>query len=245
MNAGMFETRPKPADFEAMAATMHQLALMRHYRAGIETVRRWCAEAKVRPIPAKRASRKPPADFADIAPTMSIIQLKRRYKTGGDTILRWASETGVEPRRGTFKVKRDVPADFAERCAEMRLFQLREHYSATAPTLKRWMAETGARPLVHQKQPPAPKPRPRSEHIRLPGNPLSRIPERDISREGQAAEHLRRWFPNVHRCDEKGQFSLKGKFWRCGMSDPLTGPELIEKAKRKGFDPDAWMKVAA
>lgn len=48
----------------------------------------------------------------------------------------------------------------------------------------------------------------------------------------------------VFRIDDKGQPSPKGKLWRYGCTR-LTTDEMMAKAARKGFDPDAWRRLAA
>lgn len=48
----------------------------------------------------------------------------------------------------------------------------------------------------------------------------------------------------VFRIDERGQPSAKGKLWRYGTTR-LTTDEMMAKAYRKGFDPDAWRRLAA
>ena len=48
----------------------------------------------------------------------------------------------------------------------------------------------------------------------------------------------------VFRIDDKGKPSPKGNMWRYGTTR-LTADEMFAKATRKGFDPDAWRRLAA
>ncbi|MGN6290413.1 MAG: hypothetical protein ACTHNA_14255 [Sphingopyxis terrae] len=57
-----------------------------------------------------------------------------------------------------------------------------------------------------------------------------------------AAQHLRRIAP-VFRCDADGAANPKGKCWRYGNT-VLTEAELMARAESKGWDADAWRKIA-
>lgn len=58
-----------------------------------------------------------------------------------------------------------------------------------------------------------------------------------------AAQHLQRFAP-VFRCTADGDADPKGSHFRYGNS-VLTEAEMIERAERKGFDPDGWKRLAA
>lgn len=64
-----------------------------------------------------------------------------------------------------------------------------------------------------------------------------------LSYAGEAAEYLKKYGP-VTRCNEAGRFDPKGSMWRRG-STVLTDDEVIERAVAKGFDREAWRKLAA
>lgn len=48
----------------------------------------------------------------------------------------------------------------------------------------------------------------------------------------------------VFRIDDTGQPNAKGELWRYGTTR-LTTEQMMAKAYRKGFDPDAWRRLAA
>lgn len=58
-----------------------------------------------------------------------------------------------------------------------------------------------------------------------------------------AAQHLQRFAP-VFRCTAEGDADPKGSHFRYGNS-VLTEAEMIERAERKGFDPDGWKRLSA
>lgn len=58
-----------------------------------------------------------------------------------------------------------------------------------------------------------------------------------------AAQHLQKFAP-VFRCDERGEANPKGEFWRYGNTI-LTESEMLERAERKGWDANAWKRLAA
>lgn len=191
--------RPMPTDLAELARNHSLSWLSRHYCAGKSTVQRWCAEAGVKPDPARCDRRPIPGDFAALAPTMTMTALVRHYGTHHDTVARWAAEVGVEPP----PYRRPPP-------------------SATKPepTGYRRLSGTAKRSYI-------------ATHYHY----------RDVSLEGRAADHLRRW-TFVFRCTEGGAADREGEFWRYG-NRVMTGPELVERAKRHGFDPDEWRVVPA
>lgn len=56
-----------------------------------------------------------------------------------------------------------------------------------------------------------------------------------------AADFLRKFGP-VYKCSADGKADYKGKHYRRG-AHILTPSEIVEKAKRVGYDPDAWRRV--
>lgn len=63
----------------------------------------------------------------------------------------------------------------------------------------------------------------------------------------RAADFVRRHDrTQIYRCDADGQQSLKGQHFKYGFGSlVLTEAELIAKAERKGWRPDAWRELAA
>lgn len=72
--------------------------------------------------------------------------------------------------------------------------------------------------------------------------PPGRIPTGgDGSLASRAADFLRPLCP-VYRCDAVGNPLPDGAFWLRGRA-VLTDDELIERARVRGWDPDAWRRV--
>lgn len=62
-----------------------------------------------------------------------------------------------------------------------------------------------------------------------------------MTRVGQAVDFLRKFGP-ISRCFSTGKLDPKGDHWRRG-STVLNAAEVIERAERLGFDPDAWKRI--
>lgn len=181
-----------------------------------------------------------PADFAQVAHGMSMAQLKKRYSCRSESITRWRAEAGVQPLapggRAPECVPTPVPDDFAQIAPTLRMFSLCAHFARSPRIVRRWIAETGIRPM---ERPAAPKrnvsTRPMGMVVKIHHDP------RDHSAAGQAADYLRRYGP-VARCNAGGRYDPKGDHWRRG-STVLAADEIIARAKRQGWQPDAWKRV--
>jgi hypothetical protein len=135
------------------------------------------------------------------------------------------------------------PADFADRWQTASQLQLAAHYQKSTFAIGRWCKVLGL------ERPPARNFRKAEpvavkavvKVVRTHRGPVDR-PHREATRAGEAAEYLRRFGP-VFRCDAGGRFDSKGDHWARGRS-VLTDAELIERAQRQGWNPDAWRMVA-
>jgi len=96
--------RPAPADLVAIAKTMTQAEIGKHYKAGAETVRHWfkLTGAKTRPgrytPPPPKPLRPVPVDFVAAAAINSRVQLGTLYRACDKTIKRWFAETGARTK---------------------------------------------------------------------------------------------------------------------------------------------------
>jgi hypothetical protein len=164
-------------------------------------------------------------------------------------VARWVSESGVRPAYGIRHDARPVPDDFAALAPTMFTSRLCVHYECSPDAIKRWCRQTG---VAVPKAPPG-RPRPpkafsakvvRAAAFRTfrPANAAYQNQQfRDTTLEGRAADHLRKWAP-VYRCTERGGVPEDARLlthWRYGNAI-LSGAEMIERAKAKGFEPDAW-----
>lgn len=123
------------------------------------------------------------------------------------------------------------PPDFAARAAVLTRLELMAHYDRGADVITRWCRQAGVKPY----RPPLPRYR-RERRV------VSVIDTRDDSEASRAQSYLQRFYP-VWRCNPDGTFNPKGSHFRCdGIT--RTTEEMIERAKRKGWNPDEWRQAA-
>jgi len=176
-----------------------------------------------------------PDDFAALAPTMSAVALARHYECSNAKITRWLADTGLSRTHQTrFSTVAQPPENFARVAPTMTLRELMDTFDRGSCVIKRWCATVGVEPrrkaVVNFV----------SRGNRIPPPP---VVFRDLTRAGQAAEYLLRFGP-IYRCNALGGADAKGEFWsRSGFV--LTGEEVIARAERLGWEPDAWRRIAA
>lgn len=227
---------PIPADFAELARTTPNDHLAAHYGVSTKTIWRW---SKAAGLTAKRTPAKPiPADFAEKARTLSIRKLAELYSTSETTVCKWRKAHGIGG--GPSSIANaiaarliPVPVDFADRAPGQSTNALCRIYGRTEKTVKRWRRETGIVAVAYVQ--------PVKSRVVLPGRSLNRAPQL-TGREQEAAQHLRRWAA-VYRCAETGRAEANGTHWRIGNA--IVSPsELIERAERRGWDPEEWRRVA-
>ncbi|UIJ43705.1 hypothetical protein LZK98_11450 [Sphingomonas cannabina] len=162
---------------------------------------------------------------------MTVPQLKAHYGVGENTITRWRKLTGIV-RMGP--VVRALPEDFARLANYKTRGDLAKHYAVSADTVTRWRRAAGLPRF----------PVTSAVHFRGPGlsTALTRG-RRDETLAGRAVDHLRRYGP-VYRCREDGEPDFAGRFWNRG-GHVLTDDDVIQRARRLGFDPDDWKRLAS
>lgn len=173
-----------------------------------------------------RPQRPVPHGFFDKAeqPTEELEQI---YGAGRATIARWRKEVG-KPGKTQFRAK-VVPENFAAIAPTLTLAEGSALFGVDEKLLRRWEAAAG----VHMRRIKPTLPAGRLK--------MDRDNRRDMSRAGLAADYLRRFGP-VFRCDQLGKLSEKGTHWARGRY-VLTGAEIIDRAERNGWQPDAWRTV--
>lgn len=189
-----------------------------------------------------------PPDLGANAKTLCQEDLARLYRCGGSTIRKWLAEAGITAAAPVMNTKKPLPADLPEMAARMGRNALARHYKVSYNTMVRMLADAGLEAFKAQPVPrapntgyrnmPAARKRFRQARTRVGANHLVR----DLSTEGQAADVLRR-YAAVYRCTERGAADRKGDWWRDG-NVVLLGSELIDRARRHGFDPDGWRHLA-
>jgi hypothetical protein len=177
-----------------------------------------------------------PSDFVQRAATMTNAEMCLHYGAGSQTITRWRKATNAPTVNRGGSVKWPVPDGFALVAPGMTIKELRVRYACSRDLIARWCEEVGVQP----RRPDPARTVGQASKTFSPRN----APSRDGSVAGQAAEFLRRFGP-VYRCTEDGKQDLKGTHWNRGGRTVLTDAELIERAKRNGWDPDAWRVLAA
>jgi hypothetical protein len=242
--------RPAPKDFADHASLIGLGQLRVMYKCSDVTVRRWFAETGV-PRPKLGGGLKlkqRPADFA--VGNKRYVTLARQHGVSLDVIKRWCDELGSERIRASD----DIPEDFAERWKVAGTATMAIHYKRSQKTICAWARKSGLiRPKgmkvkVREKAPPAPKQRPVATAAnRALGHSVTRIVTPSRGYGDEAANFLQSnrgggWV--VFRSDENGRQDITGKFWRVGRV-VCTDAELVERAERRGFDPNAWRRVAA
>lgn len=161
-----------------------------------------------------------PADFFERARDATNNALKAHYGVGDKLILRWRSEANCP----TPKIVREVmavPSDFKDRATRLTNRKLADHYQVGEKTITRWRKETGLTGSLVPFRMSSALPK---QHI--PGIPAGRVAE--------AAQFLRKTHaPVYHRIIEGKEFN--GQY--CVGTRLMTGPELVEYAETKGFEP--------
>jgi hypothetical protein len=204
----------------------------------------WCKPCAARVNGRRNADKVPdpiPDGFAEFAAGKPLIDLAYHYGKCRRTIQRWRAQLGMPDRveRGAPPPSRPVPDSFALVAPGKSIKELCKHYTAGHRSIERWLKQTGIKRGTA-----------RTATKRIGGpNPLATLnpvghEHRDFSVAGQAADFLRRLGPVV-RCDAAGRFDPKGDHWRRGSGLPLTADEVIARATRNGWAPDAWARIAA
>lgn len=250
-----------PADFVAsVQAGETNVRLCARYGVSGPTVRRWRAECGA--ANAAIVLRALPEDFAETAAGQTIQWLCRHYGASVNVVRRWRRQTGLEAMPQDDRLQRaraawmiPAPADLAEHARSKGVVALSRHYRRDERVVRRWLDEAGIEPFKAPSGPPKGPPRVRTPKRKAasrkrPNPPGTVFIAQAINhtalksgREEDAAQHLRR-FCAVYRCTERGGADAKGKFWRVGNA-VLTAAELIARAERKGWSPDAWERIAA
>lgn len=193
-------------------------------------------------------TRPAPDDFATFAPGKTCLELEAHYRAAQKTIARWRRETGV--RAATHKERaqgmvRQAPPQFANMAPTMTIAALSAHFRAGRARVRRWLAELDIEPGKRSYPSYVP-------HLRRASNrnPLGSLKTQDFGAHGdgslaqRAVDECLRHYAPVYRCDEAGKQDCHGRFWRVG-SAVLTDDEIVARAQRKGWDADAWRRVAA
>ena len=177
-----------------------------------------------------------PDDFAALAPTLSKQAALKRWRVAFSTLQRWEQETGSMCQR-YLRPMRQPPENWAALCAEHTTAELIRILKMDRKVINRIASETGIAPKPY-KAPPRPDARKAARAITVRPNlgqmGMTRVfhgDNRVKSLWDEAADTLRaeRW--TVYRCNDRGAYDVKGKFWRAGNAI-LTPDELLRRADK-------------
>lgn len=179
-----------------------------------------------------------PADFVDVAVKVHNPELAAHYGVSVATVSRWRRETGAATRPPSKGRGREaVPAEFADRFTGRSVTSVAKELGLSCDKVNRWFREAGMYIAPRTGTVITPQTN-RTSSFKV--TPVVRN-TRDTSRVGMAADHLRR-LSGLHRCNERGGPDPKGSLWRRGHAI-LTDADIIQRAERSGWQPDAWMAV--
>lgn len=163
-----------------------------------------------------------PDDLAIVGPTMTRDELAAHYSVGKTLLKEWLRCKGVQSKKVTFQ--RPVPDDFAANVRVMHASALARHYSTGFDVIARWCGELGVQPQ------PAPKSTYARPTLARMGKVHPAIGRTVHTPYDDAAYVLRKFFA-VNRCNDRGGYDPKGKFWRVGVNI-CTPDELLSRAER-------------
>lgn len=176
-----------------------------------------------------------PDGFAADAAEMTSRQLMEKYGVSGATLHRWRGQLGLSAPSW----RQPVPDGFRDLAPTMTMAALVAHFGRAERTVRRWCNEVGVMP-ARAVRVYTPRPARETSGWKHPVA-ISNV-RRDYTQAGQAADFLRKFGPVV-RCNPGGGYHPDGKHWRRGSSI-LTADEIIDRATRNGWNPDAWRQVA-
>jgi len=169
-----------------------------------------------------------PADFPVMAQQKINIELEQHYAVSKHVVARWRAECGApHPKRPL----RPAPAHFASAARQHSVAKLETLFGVGPVVVRRWLKETGVtrRPLAIARV--NYKPAPVIKHV-------------ESSLAGRAVDECLQRFGPVYRCTPTGRPDKDGSHWNRG-GRILTDDEVIDRARRNGWSPDDWERIAA
>lgn len=235
--------RPVPADFAEVYGTMPRHELAAHYKCSNRKITEWAQELGV-----KNAKRPVPADFAQRHAELTNKALRAHYQATSSTITRWIREAGVS-KQNVFK----LPPDIDELVAGHSYITLAEAlgcgrdalrnrimrdrpdlHAVIVATSRHLAAIAGAearRKLIATRRIP----------ISAPKIKVTRATDNASTQADLARAYLQRFGPcysaKFSAQPQRGGYFFKGLHY--------TDQALIAEAKRRGWEPDAWRRLAA
>lgn len=229
--------RNMPADFAEISVGKSLNQIISHYGCGASTAVRWRRELSGEIVAPPALELRPmPADFPQHA-GKSAREIMAIYQCGHRKVSAWRKELGMDLSNSAIP----LPADFLTVAPTMTWRELADHYGYSEFVIRRFVKLTGAKTRARIRDQRRTYPGASSMMGRAKPAPL--VQHIDMSRAGRAADFLRQFGP-VIRCKATGGFDPKGDHWRRG-STILSADEVIARAVRNGWRPDAWREIAA
>ena len=234
---------PPPADWATVVPGLTLVEVIKHYKVGKETYRRWAAETGIH---TRGVMRRPwPDNLAEMCETLSIGDLAKHMAwSTAHVSSRLNAEfphLHVKARANSFVNRREkaalslpIPEDFKQQCKQLSLVALQSLYAVGRKTLNRWLTESGNQAIIDV----ANSAKRRSVAASRANNrPRSRLPSPNdivdgvsISVIDMAMRFLQRFSPcypmRVKKATLSGYY-YQGQVW--------TDKEILDKAERRGF----------
>jgi len=182
------------------------------------------------------------------APTTPVCILAKAIGRDASTLARWLKRRGVEcPRLYIERVEQTHEQYVIANWLGQSDAELSANTGVGAETIRKMRLKLGLkRPQPKRGGKPNPvkaKGKPKPAHTNGYFRPRSVEQPKDTA--DRAAEHIASYDRTpVFRIADDGKPHPKGKLWRYGTTR-LTTEQMLAKAYRKGFDPDAWRRLAA
>lgn len=245
--------RPAPADLERRYMTMKRDELLVYYKCGDSTLARWLKEAGIKRKPSYFASLKKslPANLAELAHGKNLRELAKIIGMTSEYLghrLQQEAPAVYEHCRANSRRQKPIPDDFAEVGMMLSTSRLAAHYKTGESTIKRWCQMM---PLEWQRERAAGMQK-RSATLNKPAHsrakmtwaPVARIPEAAGDMASQAARYLQRFYSNVFNVGKVyGKKALEDTYAVGTLR--MHRDDMIALAEERGFDINAWRKVAA
>lgn len=214
--------RQRPEGFDERAPHTPTRQLVREFRCDHGTAIRWLAEIGI--VREQTQAITMPEGFAEVAAIWTGARLQAEFDLSEHVVYRLRKRLGIKGRavRGTAP----APEGFANAAHGTSIRALADRYGVSARQINRWRDAAGIARTHHS-------------HPSRVGFKVQ--PPAAHSTEEMAANHLRRMCP-VYRCRDDGRPDQRGSYWRYGRL-VLTPAEIVARAQRKGFDPDAWQRI--
>lgn len=191
-----------------------------------------------------------PPEFMELAPVLGTKKLAERLGRSESAVRAWRRAHGIpSPKREKVakpEPKRPVmPNNFGKIAAELPTSVIAERLGISRNTVRNWRRLCGI-PSPGRCLGPA-KPKARKATSGTPIFAYKPAPvtiHRDQSVAGRAVSECLQKLGRIFRCDEEGRQDRNGSLWnRNGFI--LTDDDVIDRARRNGWSPDAWERIAA